>query len=98
MMKRDLKSAFRHVPVNHNDHWLLIFEWDGQFFVEMFFLLDYVPLPEFSTSSLKRYTGSSRRSTDGTSLITWTTFYLFPPKTDHTAPSSIFDQTLSPSG
>ena len=36
MMKRDLKSAFRHIPVSHHDHWLLIFEWDGKFFVDMF--------------------------------------------------------------
>ena len=26
MMKRDLKSAFRHIPVSQRDHWLLIFE------------------------------------------------------------------------
>ena len=36
MMKRDLKSAFRHIPVNPCDYWLLLFEWNGQFFVDMF--------------------------------------------------------------
>ena len=36
MMKRDLKSAFRHVPISPCDYWLLIFEWEGQFFVDMF--------------------------------------------------------------
>ena len=36
LMKRDLKSAFRHVPVSPLDHWLLIFEWDGKFYVDMF--------------------------------------------------------------
>jgi hypothetical protein len=36
MMKRDLKSAFRHVPVSSSDHWLLIFEWQGKYYVDMF--------------------------------------------------------------
>lgn len=36
MMKRDLKSAFRHIPISQLDHWLLIFEWEGQFYVDMF--------------------------------------------------------------
>ena len=36
MMKRDLKSAFRHVPVNPSDHWLLIFEFQGKFYVDMY--------------------------------------------------------------
>ena len=36
MMKRDLKSAFRHIPVNPLDYWLLIFEWEGNFYVDMF--------------------------------------------------------------
>ena len=26
MMKRDLKSTFRHVPINPCDYWLLVFE------------------------------------------------------------------------
>src|SRR5438552_16941814 len=33
---RDLKSAFRHVPINPCDYWLLIFEWQGKFYVDMF--------------------------------------------------------------
>lgn len=36
MMKRDLKAAFRHIPINPCDYWLLLFEWNGQFFVDMF--------------------------------------------------------------
>ena len=36
MMKRDLKSAFRHIPVSPHDYWLLIFEWNGKFYVDMF--------------------------------------------------------------
>src|SRR5439155_23950544 len=36
MMKWDLKSAFRHIPVSQRDHWLLIFEWDGKYYIDMF--------------------------------------------------------------
>ena len=35
MIKRDLKSAFRHIPVAASDYWLLIFEWEGQYYVDM---------------------------------------------------------------
>ena len=36
MMKRDLKSAFRHIPIHPCDYWLLMFEWQGKFYVDMF--------------------------------------------------------------
>ena len=35
MIKHDLKSAFRHIPVAASDYWLLIFEWNGQYYVDM---------------------------------------------------------------
>ena len=33
LTKRDLKSAFRHIPINSCDHWFLLFEWQGKFYV-----------------------------------------------------------------
>lgn len=36
LMKRDLKSAFRMVPVCSEDQWLLIFEWKGAYYQELF--------------------------------------------------------------
>src|SRR5271156_6018275 len=36
LMKRDLKSAFRHIPVAVEDHWLLLFEWEGKFYIDAF--------------------------------------------------------------
>jgi len=36
LLKRDLKSAFRMVPVCTEDQWLLIFEWDGEYYQELF--------------------------------------------------------------
>jgi hypothetical protein len=33
--KRDLKDAFRKIPVSPYDHWLLLFEWQGQFYVDI---------------------------------------------------------------
>ena len=40
MMKRDLKSAFRHVSVNSCDYWLLFFEWQRKFYVNMFLFFE----------------------------------------------------------
>jgi hypothetical protein len=36
MMKRDLKAAFRHIPINPCEYWLLLFEWEGRFYVDIF--------------------------------------------------------------
>jgi hypothetical protein len=36
MIKQDLKSAFRYVPVSLLDQWCLIFEWEGRYYVELF--------------------------------------------------------------
>src|SRR5271169_56840 len=36
MMKRDIKSAFRHIPISTEDHHLLIFEWKEKFYVDLF--------------------------------------------------------------
>jgi hypothetical protein len=33
---RDLKAAFRHIPINPCDHRLLLFEREGRFFVNVF--------------------------------------------------------------
>ena len=36
MMKRDLKAAFRHIPVSPVDYWLLIFQWNDKFYADLF--------------------------------------------------------------
>jgi hypothetical protein len=36
MLKRDLKSAFRHIPICSEDHRLLAFEWNGEWYVDLF--------------------------------------------------------------
>lgn len=36
LMKRDLKSAFRMIPICTEDQWLLLFEWDGVYYGELF--------------------------------------------------------------
>ena len=35
LQKRDLKDAFRKIPVSPYDHWLLLFEWDGQIYTDL---------------------------------------------------------------
>jgi Reverse transcriptase (RNA-dependent DNA polymerase) len=36
LMKRDLKAAFRMIPVCTEDQWLLTFEWNGVYYQELF--------------------------------------------------------------
>ena len=36
MMKRDVKSAICQVSIHPCDYWLLLFEWDGNFFSDLF--------------------------------------------------------------
>jgi hypothetical protein len=35
LQKRDLKDAFRKIPVSPYDHWLLLFEWDDKIYVDL---------------------------------------------------------------
>ena len=35
MIKRDLKSAFRHIFIAASDYWLLILEWEGQYYIDI---------------------------------------------------------------
>jgi hypothetical protein len=36
LRKRDLKDAFRMIPVSPLDHWLFLFEWQGKLYVDIF--------------------------------------------------------------
>jgi hypothetical protein len=36
LVKRDLADAFRHIPVSHEDWWLLGFHWDGMWWYDKF--------------------------------------------------------------
>jgi Reverse transcriptase (RNA-dependent DNA polymerase) len=36
MLKRDLKSAFPHIPVCTEDYYFLIFEWNGKYYIDIF--------------------------------------------------------------
>ena len=40
MMKHDFKAMFCHISINSCDYWLLLFEWNEQFFVDIFLLFD----------------------------------------------------------
>ena len=36
LRKRDLKDAFRRIPVSPLDYWLLLFEWQGRLYIDIF--------------------------------------------------------------
>src|SRR5436190_21461885 len=92
MMKRDLKAAFRHIQ-------LLLFEWNGQFFVDMF-------LP-FSLRTAPRIFNLFAEALHWVfeTLHEWNvTYYLddflfsFPPHTDISTVSAQFNDVLAKFG
>jgi hypothetical protein len=99
MMKRDLKAAFRHVPMNPCDYWLLIFEWNGQFFVDMFLPFGLRTAPRIFNLFAEALHWVLE------TLFEWNlTHYLddflfvFPPGTDITPLSAQFDEVLAEFG
>jgi hypothetical protein len=36
LRKRDLKDAFRKIPISPLDYWLFVFEWEGTLYVDVF--------------------------------------------------------------
>jgi hypothetical protein len=99
LMKRDLKSAFRHIPVNRLDHWLLIFEWEGKFYVDMFLPFGLRTAPRIFNLF------SEALHWIFETLYHWNlTHYLddflvvFPPGTDISPHSQVFDNVLATVG
>ena len=99
MIKRDLKSAFRYVPVSPLDRWCLIFEWEGQYYVELF-------LPFGLRTSPRIFNLFSEaihwlfEMIYGWSLSHYLDdfFAVFPPDSELDGPSQVFDTVLSEFG
>jgi hypothetical protein len=36
LVKRDLKSAFRFIPISPHGQWRLLYQWDDKFYIELF--------------------------------------------------------------
>jgi Reverse transcriptase (RNA-dependent DNA polymerase) len=99
MMKHDLKAAFRHVPINPCDYWLLMFEWDGKFYVDMFLPFGLRTAPRIFNLFAEALHWVFE------TLLEWNcTHYLddflfvFPPGTDITHFSADFDIVLKKFG
>jgi len=95
MMKRDLKAAFRHIPINPCDYWLLLFEWNGQFFVDMFLPFGLRTAPRIFNLFAEALHWIFE------TLYEWNVthylndfLFMFPPNTDITAISTQFDDIL----
>jgi hypothetical protein len=95
MMKRDLKSAFRHIPISPHDYWLMIFEWEGKFYVNMFlpFGLRTAPRVFNYFSEALHWVLEMLLGWDITHYLD-DFFIVFPPDSDISRPSEQFDQTL----
>lgn len=99
MIKRDLKSAFRYIPVSWLDRWCLIFEWEGQYYVELF-------LPFGLRTSPRIFNLFSEaihwilESIHGWAISHYLDdfFAVFPPHTELDGPSQVFDSVLADIG
>jgi hypothetical protein len=99
MIKRDLESAFRHIPASPADYWCLIFEWEGKYYVDMFLPFGLRTSPRI----FNLYSEAIHWVLE--SLYDWAiTHYLddflavFAPQTDVTEASQLFDDTLNTFG
>ena len=95
MMKRDLKAAFRHIPISPCDYWLLLFEWNGQFFVDMFLPFGLRTAPRIFNlfAEALHWVFETLHEWNVTHYLD-DFLFVFPPHTDITAISHQFDDVL----
>ena len=99
LMKRDLKAAFRMIPICTEDQWLVIFEWNGTYYQELFlpFGLHTAPFifnlfgEALEWILQRRYSWSLKRYLDDFLVI-------FPPHTNTALASTQFNQVCSQLG
>ena len=99
MLKRDLKSAFRYIPVSILDQWCLIFEWNGVFYVELFLPFGLRTAPRIF-NLFSEAIHWVLRANFGWSVSHYLDdfFAVFPPSQKPSAPSNTFDDVLAEFG
>jgi len=99
MMKRDLKSAFRHIPIDPCDYWLLLFEWQGKFYVDMFLPFGLRTAPRIFNlfAEALHWIFDTLHEWNVTHYLD-DFLFVFPPGTDLSPYSLQFDQVLSSFG
>ena len=99
MIKRDLKSAFRHIPVSPEDHWCLIFEWQGKYYVDMFLPFGLRTSPRIFNlfSEAVHWVLEHEHSWSITHYLD-DFFAVFPPTSDPAIHSAAFDKVISEFG
>src|SRR5438876_5440912 len=97
--KRDLKAAFRHIPISPCDYWLLLFEWNGQFFVDMFLPFGLRTAPRIFNlfAEALHWIFETLHEWNVTHYLD-DFLFVFPPNTDITAISAQFDHVLAEFG
>ena len=99
MMKRDLKSAFRHIPISPCDYWLLLFEWQGKFYVDMFLPFGLRTAPRIFNlfAEALHWILETLHEWNVTHYLD-DFLFVFPPGTDIAPLSTEFDRILSKFG
>jgi hypothetical protein len=95
MMKHDLKAAFRHVPINPCDYWLLLFEWEGKFYVDIFLPFGLRTAPRIFNLFAEALHWVFETLYEWNSTHYLDDFlFVFPPNTEIEAISTQFDDVL----
>jgi hypothetical protein len=99
MMKWDLKSAFHHVPIDPCDYWLLLFEWQGKFYVDMFLPFGLHTAPRIFNlfAEALHWIFDTLHEWNVTHYLD-DFLFIFPPGTDLSPYSLQFDRVLSSFG
>lgn len=99
MIKRDLKSAFRGIWVSFDDHWCLIFEWNGKYYVDMFLPFGLRTSPRiFNLFAEAIHWVLEQRHGWAVSHYLDDFFAAFPPASEITSRSTQFDEVLNEFG
>jgi hypothetical protein len=99
MMKRDLKAAFRHIPIHPCDYWLLLFEWEGKFYVDIFLPFGLRTAPRIFNLFAEALHWVLETLYEWNSTHYLDDFlFVFPPNTDISSVSTQFDNVLNEFG
>src|SRR5216117_1891807 len=95
LMKRDLKAAFRHIPINPCNYWLLLFEWNGHFFVDMFLPFGLRTAPRIFNlfAEALHWIFETLHEWNVTHYLD-DFLFVFPPHTENSTVSAQFDAVL----
>src|SRR5271156_696554 len=94
-----LQFLVSHIPIHPCDYWLLIFEWEGQFFVDMFLPFGLRTAPRiFNLFAEALHWVLETLFEWNVTHYLYDFLFVFPPHTDISSISAQFDSVLEEFG